>query len=303
LSLRESLEVLEDLARGRRGAPLAVVEADDEDVLLAVDSVRREGLISPILLGRRERVERALRLLGLEAGDFELVECEGPEESSRRAVSMVRSGEASFLMKGSVSTSTLLKAVLDREAGLRSGRLLSHVFFIEVPRLSRVFCLTDGGLNVRPDLQAKVGILENAVWCYHRLGIAEPRVAVLSAVEVVNPDIPSTLDAAALVQMNRRGQIKGCLVDGPLALDNALSLEACRHKGIDSPVGGEADVLLVPHIEAGNLLGKALFYTADAFGAGAVVGALAPVVLTSRASDARTKRLSILLGSALGARV
>jgi len=183
--------------------------------------------------------------------------------------------------------------------GLRTGNLLSHLFLFEVPRLGKVIGLTDGGLNTYPGLQEKVAIVNNAVSCYHALGVDTPKVAALAAVEVVNPDMPCTLDAAALVQMNRRNQIKGCIIDGPLALDNALSVEAAKHKGIVSEVAGSPDILLVPDIEAGNLLGKVILFMANGAGAGVVLGAKVPVVLTSRGDTARTKALSIALGAVL----
>lgn len=295
----ESLDFLLERAREGNRRRLAVACAQDSDVLEAVCEAQREGVIRAVLVGDRERIRQVASRLDVELGRLEIVHEEDDEKAVRKAVQMVSSGEADILMKGLVKTATLLKAVLNKDWGLRSGAMLSHLFLLEAPLQKKVFGMTDGGLNLYPTLEEKEGILKNAVKCYHRLGVAEPRVAALAAVEVVNPDMPCTLDAAALTQMNRRGQLPGCLVDGPLALDNAISEESARHKGIDSPVAGKADILLVPHIEAGNLLGKALLNVVGAPGAGIVLGASRPVVLTSRTDKARTKLLSIALGAVL----
>jgi phosphate butyryltransferase len=295
----ESLDFLLERARGGRRRRLAVACGQDPDVLEAVSEAQREGVIQAVLVGDRDRIREAASGLDIELGRLEIVHEEDDEKAVRKAVQMVSSGEADLLMKGRIKTATLLKAVLNRDWGLRSGSMLSHLFMLEAPLLKRVFGMTDGGLNLYPTLEEKEGILRNAVDCYHRLGVAEPRVAALAAVEVVNPAMPCTLDAAALTQMNRRGQIPGCFVDGPLALDNAVSEESARHKGIESPVAGKADILLVPHIEAGNLLGKALLNVVGAPGAGIILGASRPVVLTSRTDTARTKLLSIALGAVL----
>ena len=201
-------------------------------------------------------------------------------------------------MKGFIKTSTLLKAVLNKEWGLRVADCYLTCFSLKYRGWARLW-LDGWGLNTYPGLQEKVSIVNNAVSCCHALGVERPRVAALAAVEVVNPDMPCTLDAAALVQMNRRNQIKGCVIDGPLALDNALSEEAARHKGVVSEVAGHAEVLFVPDIEAGNLLGKVILFMANGAGAGVVLGAKVPVVLTSRGDTARTKALSIALGAVL----
>ncbi len=295
----ESLDFLLERARKGRKRRLVVACAQDADVLQAVDQAQREGLVEAVLVGDRNRIRKVAAELNLLLGRMEVVHEEDDGEAVRRAVRMVSSDEGDLLMKGLVKTATLLKAVLNREWGLRTGAMLSHLFLLESPLQKRVYGLTDGGLNLYPTLEEKEGILKNAVQCYHRLGVEEPRVAALAAVEVVNPDMPCTLDAAALAQMNRRGQIGGCVVDGPLALDNAISEESARQKGIASEVAGRADVLLVPHIEAGNLLGKTLLNLVGASGAGTILGASKPVVLTSRTDSARTKLFSIALGAVL----
>jgi phosphate butyryltransferase len=211
----------------------------------------------------------------------------------------VRSGEAQMLMKGLVSTGTFLKGILNKEFGLRDRPLLSHVAVFEAADPERLVIFTDVAMNIAPDLAQKVQILENAVDLAHRLGIERPKVAVIAAVETVNAEMPATLEAAALAKMADRGQIKGCLVDGPLALDNALSVEAARHKGIVSPVAGVADVLLLPDIEAGNVLSKMIGLVAKCPLAAVIVGASAPVVLTSRADSDETKFNSIALAAAI----
>jgi phosphate butyryltransferase len=195
-----------------------------------------------------------------------------------------------------VATSTFLKAVLDKEAGLRTGRLLSHVAIMEMPGYHKIFFLTDGGMCVKPDLSAKIDIINNAVDVAHKLGIEMPKVAVLAAVEVINPEMPETADAAELSKMAERGQIKGCLVDGPLALDLAVSEEAARHKKVKSPVAGDADILVVPEIAAGNILAKGFIYMGNARAAGLIAGAAKPVVMLSRADSKEQKLNSIALG-------
>ncbi|MPM46116.1 Phosphate acetyltransferase [bioreactor metagenome] len=220
-------------------------------------------------------------------------------KAAAKAVELVSKGEAQFLMKGILGTADLLKAVLNKEAGLKTSNLLSHVMIYEVPTYHKLLFLTDGGMVPYPELKDKIGIINNAVKVAHSLQIEKPMVAPICAVEVVNPSMQATLDAAALATMNKRGQIKGCIIDGPLALDNAISKEAAHHKGIVSEVAGETDILLVPNIEAGNFLGKSLTYFAQAESAGVIVGAKCPVVLVSRADSAKSKLYSIALGAVL----
>ena len=295
----KNLEFLFERAKKGNIMRVVVAAAEDGDVLEAVHTANVEGIVEATLVGDPDKISKVARDKGVDISSFEVIPATNEEEAAMKAVQAVSSGEGDLLMKGFIKTSTLLKAVLNKEWGLRSGRLLSHLFLFEVPRLGRVIGLTDGGLNTYPGLQEKVAIVSNAVSCYHALGVETPKVAALAAVEVVNPDMPCTLDAAALVQMNRRNQIKGCVIDGPLVLDNALSEEAARHKGVVSEVAGHADVLLVPDIEAGNLLGKVILFMANGAGAGVVLGAKVPVVLTSRGDTARTKALSIALGPVL----
>jgi len=295
------LEFLFERAKKGNIMRVVVAAAEDGDVLEAVHTANVEGIVEATLVGDPDKISKVARDKGVDISSFEVIPATNEEEAAMKAVQAVSSGEGDLLMKGFIKTSTLLKAVLNKEWGLRSGRLLSHLFLFEVPRLGRVIGLTDGGLNTYPGLQEKVSIVNNAVSCCHALGVERPRVAALAAVEVVNPDMPCTLDAAALVQMNRRNQIKGCIIDGPLALDNALSEEAARHKGVVSEVAGHAEVLLVPDIEAGNIFAKAIVYLTKNKTAGLVLGAKVPVVLTSRADSAETKLLSIASAVALAA--
>ncbi len=259
----------------------------------------QQDIVTAILVGEPEKIADKAQALGLSLEGMEMVEASDDYAAIEATVRLVSSGEADLIMKGLVKTATLLKAVLNKEWGLRSGSLLSHLVLVEVPTLGRVLGITDGGMNMYPDLTAKVGIIKNAVVCYHRLGIDCPKVAVLAAVESVNPDMVCSLDAAALTIMGARGQIRGCLIDGPLTLDNAVSPEAAAIKGIRSPVAGQADLLVMPHIEAGNLVGKTAMFLAQCRIAGVLLGARCPVVMTSRFDSMDTKLLSIALGASI----
>lgn len=287
--------------RARRGTPrtIAVAWPHDEDVLLSLDRAVGNGLVRPLLAGRRRVVEDLVNRLGLKNIDADFIESESETDAVEAAVRAVRAGRAQMLMKGLVSTSTFLRGILNKEWGLRKRALLSHVAVFEAREPDRLVLLTDVAMNIAPDVPAKAQIIENAVEFAHRLGIATPRVAAIAAVETVSPDMPATIDAAVLAKMADRGQIKGCVVDGPLALDNALSAEAARHKGITSPAAGSADVLLMPDIEAGNVLYKALGLLTTCPLAAVILGASAPVVLTSRADSDETKFNSIALAAAV----
>ncbi|HOP88311.1 MAG TPA: bifunctional enoyl-CoA hydratase/phosphate acetyltransferase [Acetomicrobium flavidum] len=295
----KDLNFLFERAQSGKVMKIVIAAAEDGEVLEAVKQASSEGIVDAVLVGDPNKISDVAKSRNIDVSSFEVIPATNDEEAAMKAVQAVSSGKGDLLMKGFIKTSTLLKAVLNKEWGLRTGNLLSHLFLFEVPRLGKVIGLTDGGLNTYPGLQEKLAIVNNAVSCYHALGVDTPKVAALAAVEVVNPDMPCTLDAAALVQMNRRNQIKGCIIDGPLALDNALSVEAAKHKGIVSEVAGSPDILLVPDIEAGNLLGKVILFMANGAGAGVVLGAKVPVVLTSRGDTARTKALSIALGAVL----
>jgi len=297
----KDLNFLFERAQSGKVMKIVIAAAEDGEVLEAVKQASSEGIVDAVLVGDPNKISEVAKSRNIDVSSFEVIPATNDEEAAMKAVQAVSSGKGDLLMKGFIKTSTLLKAVLNKEWGLRTGNLLSHLFLFEVPRLGKVIGLTDGGLNTYPGLQEKLAIVNNAVSCYHALGVDTPKVAALAAVEVVNPDMPCTLDAAALVQMNRRNQIKGCIIDGPLALDNALSVEAAKHKGIVSEVAGHAEVLLVPDIEAGNIFAKGIVYLTNNKTAGLVLGAKAPIVLTSRADSAETKLLSIASAVALAA--
>jgi phosphate butyryltransferase len=297
----EPVRSLDDLlSRARAAGPkvVAVPAAESETALAAVVEARRRGIARGLLLGDRDRLEDLLWRLEEDPSHHELVHEPDDGKAARRAVERVRAGDAALLLKGRLPTGDLLRAVLDRGAGLRTGRLLSDVMVSEhpTPTPPRVVGITDGGVNVAPDLAGKRAILENAVRVFHRLGFARPVVAVLCAVEAPTAAMPHTLEARALAEMAARGEIPGCEVVGPLALDNALLPWAARAKGIDHPLAGRADVLLVPTIEAGNILGKAFSWLAGKPVAHVIEGAAVPVLIPSRVERADDKLLSIALG-------
>jgi len=292
-----NFDELLDAVRGRKKMKLSVAAANDVEVLLAVENARGLGLIDAVLVGDADDIKKIADENNIDLSNYEIVDVKNLVESARVAVSLVSQGKADFLMKGLIGTADLLKAVLDKEIGLRTNNLLSHVMVYSVGTYHKLILLTDGGMVTYPDLTQKVQIVQNAVKVAKALGINPIHVAPLCAVEVVNPDMQATIDAAILSKMNQRGQIKDCIIDGPLALDNAISKEAAQHKGIKSPVAGEADILLVPNIEAGNMLGKSLTYFARAKSAGIIVGAKCPIVLVSRADTHESKLYSIALGS------
>ena len=270
----------------------AVAHPCDESSLSAAIDATRLGLIAPILVGPQARIHGAAKAAGLNLGDIEIVDSPHSVESAVRAVALVREGRAEALMKGSLHTDELLGAVVKRETGLRTARRISHCFVMDVPGHEDALIVTDAAVNIAPTLADKVDIVQNAIDLAHALGVAEVRVAILSAMETVNPAVPSTLEAAALCKMADRRQITGALLDGPLALDNAIDLEAAKIKNLDSPVAGRANVLVVPDLEAGNMLAKSLTFLAGADAAGIVLGARVPIILTSRADSVTTRLAS-----------
>jgi len=273
---------------------LSVAVAEDHTVVEAVKEAQKRGLVEPILVGDEKRVAEAAERAGYDLKDARVVHEPDPVKAALEAVALASSGEADMVMKGYIHTDDFLRAVLHRERGLRTGSIMSHVFIVESRSLDRLLFVADGAMNIAPNLEQKAAILLNTVHIATAFGVMRPKVAVLAAVELVNPMMPATLDAAALAQMSRRRQFSvPCEVDGPFALDNAISELAARHKKISGPVAGWADVLLVPNIEAGNMLAKALAYLGGCRIAGILVGARVPVVLTSRADTAEAKLLSI----------
>ncbi len=274
---------------------IAVVNPVKEEIFKALKSATDSGICSVTLFGKGKIIEEQSQKAGLD--NYRIVECESDMEAARDAVKAVARGEASCLMKGHIATSSLMKEVLNSEYGLRGEGLLSHVAVYEKPD-GRFLGVTDGGLNISPDLKEKIEIIRNAISLFRSIGVDTPKVAILSAVEVVNPAIPSTLDAASIDRMASRGQIKNAIIEGPLALDLAVSRKACELKDISAKVMGDADILVVPEIVSGNILGKSLTYLAGFSSGGIVVGAKNPVILLSRSDSDREKFNSILLGIA-----
>lgn len=272
--------------------PTAVVHPCDASSLGGAIEAAKMGLIAPILVGPRARIEAVAKENKISISDFPIVDAPYSEAAATTAAQLVREGKAEAIMKGSLHTDELMGAVVKRESGLRTGRRVSHCFIMDVPGHEDALIITDAAVNIAPTLDEKVDILQNAIDLAHAMQMKEVRVAVLSAMETVNSKVPSTVEAAALCKMVDRHQITGALVDGPLALDNAIDPEAARIKKIDSPVAGHANVLMVPDLEAGNMLAKSLTFLADADAAGIVLGARVPIILTSRADSIQTRMAS-----------
>ncbi len=303
--IRESLaavKTLDDiLSSAKRIGPkkIAVAQAEDTEVLQALDQAARAGIIQAILVGRQESIEKLARNNGLDISRFEIQEEGDGLVASLRCCDLVNKGEADLLMKGLVGTADFLRAILDKQRGLGTGNLLSHVAVFQIPGYPKLLMITDAAINIAPSLAEKVQIIQNAINVAHSLGIEEPNVACIAAVEKVYPDkMPATADCAALSVMARRGQIKGAVVDGPFGLDNAVSAESARIKGVKSQMPGKVDILLCPNIETGNAIYKTLMEFGQARCAAIVVGTKVPVVLTSRADSEETKFTSIALGVA-----
>ena len=297
-----NLDQLLEYAKEVGPKKISVACAEDEEVMHAVEEARKTGIADAFLVGNADKIKEVADKLGVDLANYDVIDEKGGEAAAAlKAVELVSGGQAQIVMKGMVATANFLRGVLNKEKGLRSGKTLSHVYIHQVKGYDRVFFISDPAFNMYPELKVKVDIIKNVVELAHAFGVACPKVAALAAVEVVNPDMPCTLDAAVLTQMNKRGQIKGCLIDGPLALDNAVSPESAHHKGIKSDVAGYADILHVPTIESGNMLAKAIVYFSENKTAGLVLGAKAPVVLTSRADSAEAKLLSIASACALAA--
>lgn len=279
---------------------VAVAVAQDEAVLEAAAYAAEQKIAEFVLVGNTGKIKAVADKLKVSLAGIEIIHEADDKQAALTAVALVASGQAAVLMKGFINTADLLRAVLDKERGLRSGRVLSHAAVFDIPGYNRLLTVTDGGMNIAPGLQQKADIIRNSIGITRVLGIEPAKVAVLAAVEVVNPDMPVTMEAAALSKMADRGQIPGAVIDGPLALDNAVSPEAAQHKKIVSPVAGSADILVVPNIEVGNILGKSLLYFAQARMAGLILGASRPVIVTSRADSHASKVMSIALGTLLG---
>ncbi len=295
------LKKLSDLRKLLEGKPtkkLVLAAAHDTQSLGAVMRASKEKIIEPILIGDKSLIEEIAAKYNYDLAGIKVINEKDNIKAINLAVQMVSRGEADVLMKGNVGSSDLLKSVLNKEWGLRTGNLLSHFALFEVDNYHKLIALTDVAMNISPDLTDKIAIVNNSVRCLNNLGIKEPKIAVLGAVEMVNESMKATMDAALLSKMNQRGQIKNCIIDGPLAFDNAVSLESANHKGIKSEVAGETDLLLMPDIEVGNVLYKSMVFFAKAKVASIILGALAPIILTSRSDSEQAKFDSILLSAA-----
>jgi phosphate acetyltransferase len=288
----EKYQRLLDFCKTLPPTPTAVAHPCDENSLRGAVDAARLGLITPILVGPKARIEAVAKQHGIDIAGLPIVDAPYSHASAAKAVELVREGKAEALMKGSLHTDELMGAVVSREAGLRTARRISHCFVMDVPSYPETLIVSDAAINIAPTMEDKVHIIQNAIDLAHAMRVPEVRVAILSAMETVNPKVPSTVEAGALCKMADRGQITGAILDGPLALDNAISLESVKIKQIDSPVAGRANVLIVPDLEAGNMLAKSLSFLAGADAAGIVLGAKVPIILTSRADSVTTRLAS-----------
>ncbi|MBN2484823.1 MAG: bifunctional enoyl-CoA hydratase/phosphate acetyltransferase [Bacteroidales bacterium] len=292
----KSLKELPQLAKQKQVKTLAIAAAEDASVMNAIIKAKELGLIAPIFIGNKQKIEAIASEFSIKISPSEIIHSEDEAKSCAIAVKMVSDGKAHILMKGMVQTATLLKQVVNKEFGLLSGKLLSHLALFESVYYHKIFGLTDAAMNIAPTLDEKASIVENAVEAFIKLGVENPKVALLAAVEKVNPKMQATTDAAILKIMNERKQLAHCIIDGPLALDNAISREAAAQKGISGPVAGDADILVAPDINTGNAIYKCLPFLGGASCAAIITGSKAPIVLTSRADSEETKFLSIALG-------
>ena len=289
------------IAAAKKQPPLttAVAHPCDETSLRGALEAADAKLIKPILVGPKDKIRSVAQSFSLDLGSFEVIDVPHSQAAAEKAAELIRTGKAELLMKGSLHTDELLAEVVKRETGIRTGRRISHVFVMDVPGHPHTLFVTDAAVNIAPDLMAKRDIIQNAIDLFAGLGLGTPKVAILSAVETVTTSIPSTIEAAALCKMADRGQITGAELDGPLAFDNAISLEAARIKGIKSKVAGQAHILVVPDLEAGNMLAKNLTFLSQADAAGVVLGARVPIILTSRADNVRTRMASCAVAALL----
>ena len=289
-------ERLLERCKGFEPIPTAVVHPCEAGALGAALQARKLGLIEPILIGPFSKIDETASAAGIDLGIPQIVDVPHSHAAAERAVELVREGKAELLMKGSLHTDELMSAIVSRDKGLRTARRISHVFIMDVPTYHKVLIVTDAAINIAPTLEDKVDICQNAIDLAISLGLERPKVAILAAVETVTSKMPATIDAASLCKMAERGQITGAVLDGPLAFDNAISLDAAVTKGIKSDVAGDPDILLAPDLEAGNILAKQLSFLANADSAGMVLGARVPVILTSRADSVRSRIASCAVG-------
>ena len=283
------------MAKEKKGAKVAVACAADAHVLMAVKAAAEKDIADFILIGDRAKINETAHDSNLDIGSFEIMDIADSAEVCAAAAALVADGTATALMKGNIDTSVVMRAALDKEAGMRTGKKLSHIAAFELPSYDKLLYVTDAAINIAPDIEGKKDIIANALAALHNLGIAKPKVALLAAKEKADEKMPVTMEYAELVKLHKDGLFADAIIDGPLALDNAVSAESCEIKGIDSPVGGQADLLVCPDIEAGNILYKSLAFLAGGKNGGVVLGAKRPIILTSRADSAESKLISIAL--------
>lgn len=292
----KKLNELLEKAKKRGPKKVSVAVAEDEVVLNALEKARKEGIINAILVGNKTKITEIAEKNNINLDNYEVIDEKSEYEAAKTAVKLVADKKADFIMKGKIKTGDLMREVLKEEYNLRTGKTLSLVSVFEIPGYHKLLVVSDAGMTIAPTLEQKVDIIKNSVLVAKMaLDIEKPKVAILGAVEIVNPKMPATIEAAILAKMNNRNQIKDCLVDGPFALDNAVSMEAAKHKGIESPVAGDADILIMPDIEAGNIFYKAMVFLGGAKVASTIVGARVPIALTSRADSDEVKLLSLAL--------
>ncbi|MNO74477.1 Phosphate acetyltransferase [compost metagenome] len=293
----KSFEQLIETLKCNDKKKVAVVAAEDEHALESVFKARNEGIVEPILIGNEEKIREISKQLNEDLKDLTIINVEEPKEAAIKAVEIAREGKAQVIMKGKIQTADLLRAVVNKENGLGTGRIMSHMAMHEIPNYHKLLAVTDGGMMMYPNVQEKKQIIENAVDIFKAIGYTKPKVGILAAVENVNTKMPETVDADNLKQMNINGEITDCLIEGPISYDLVMSKESAEIKGYKSDVVADADILVVPNITTGNILGKSLVYSAEAKMAGFVIGAKVPIVLTSRGSTAEEKYLSLVLSA------
>ncbi len=294
--IKNFIEII-SVAQKRGPKKVAVAVAQDKEVLLSLNEAYKLGIVNPILIGNKNDIESIAKENNISIKGYEIINVEDKAESCKVAAQLVQRNEASMLMKGFVDTAIILKAVLNKKVNLfDKGSLLSHVGVLSISGYDRLFILSDSAMNIAPSLGEKVNIIKNAIKVANALENEEPKIALICAVEKVNKKMPATIDASELVKMNEKGEINGCIIGGPFALDNAVSINAAKHKGINHPVAGKADILITPNIESGNILNKSMEYFGNAQKAGIIMGAKVPIILTSRASSVESKLNSISLG-------
>ncbi|HDR5039292.1 TPA: bifunctional enoyl-CoA hydratase/phosphate acetyltransferase [Bacillus anthracis] len=290
-------DLIEKVQNSKVKKRVVVVVAQDEHTLEAVFRAKKDNIVEPILIGDKIKIKEVLDNLKESLDESSIINVKEDSEAAIKAVEFINENKADFIMKGKIQTADLLKAVVDKEKGLRTGNVMSHIAIHEIPAYHKLLAVTDGGMMMYPDVDTKKQIIENAVSTFIDMGYEEPKVAVLAAVENENPKMPETVDASKLKKMNIEGEIKNCIVEGPISYDLTMSKESAEIKGFNSPVTGDADILIVPNITAGNILGKSLVYSAGAKMAGFIVGAKVPIVLTSRGASSEEKYLSLVLSA------